>query len=509
MNTQSNRDPALVLRAGDDVAVARRAIRAGETAAGIAALQEIPRGHKIALRAIPPGEPVRKYGQIIGIANAPIRAGEHVHLHNLGMADFRREYSIGADARPLPPPEGPPRTFMGFPRPDGRAGTRNYVAVVATVNCAASAARLAADRFRGPELRREFPGVDGVIAVCPKGGCVEQPGEPKHLIRRVVAGFASHPNVFGCVLVGLGCEGNPVGPIREMLERDRPDAAGAFLTIQERGGVRRTAEAAAEAVGKLLPAAGSMRRAPQPLAKLVLALQCGGSDGASGMTANPALGAASDELVMRGGASVLAETPEIYGAEHLLLRRAASRQTGEKLVEIIRWWEDLVRRHDASFDHNPSPGNREGGITTIYEKSLGAVAKAGLAPLEAVYRYAEKIAGPGLCFMDTPGYDPVSMTGLAAGGCNVACFTTGRGSVFGIDPVPCIKIATNTPLYERMSDDIDIDAGTILEGIETIEEVGRRIFEKIVATASGERTKAEISGVGGEEFAPWPLGPTL
>jgi altronate dehydratase len=310
-------------------------------------------------------------------------------------------------------------------------------------------------------------------------------------------------------MIGLGCEGNRIDLIREGHGLDAVDPAPAFLAIQESGGVRKSVEAAAAAVRKLLPLANAARRTPQPVGKLVLALNCGGSDGASGITANPALGVASDEIVRHGGTSVLAETTEIYGAEHLLTRRAASREVGEKLAEIVRWWEEHIRLNGASFDCNPSPGNKEGGLTTIYEKSLGAVAKGGQAPLSAVYRYAERIASPGFCFMDTPGYDPVSMTGLAAGGCTVAGFTTGRGSVFGLKPVPCVKIASNTPLFERMEEDLDLNAGAILDGTETVEEVGRRIFEKIVSVAGGERTKGELAGIGDEEFAPWTLGPTF
>ena len=287
------------------------------------------------------------------------------------------------------------------------------------------------------------------------------------------------------------------------------EPAPAFMTIQNVGGVAKTIDAAAEAVAKLLRVANDARRTPQPVSKLCLAMNCGGSDGNSGISANPALGVASDELVRHGGTSVLAETPEIYGAEHLLTRRAASREVGEKLIERVRWWEEHVRQFGASIDNNPSPGNKEGGLTTIYEKSLGAVAKGGQSPLMAVHRYAEPVTAPGLCFMDTPGFDPVSMTGLVAGGCNVGAFTTGRGSVYGCKPAPCIKIATNTPLYEHMTDDMDINAGTVLDGTETIADVGRRIFEKIVAVAGGEPTKSELAGVGDEEFAPWILGPTL
>ncbi len=331
-------------------------------------------------------------------------------------------------------------------------------------------------------------------------------------LKRVLAGIARHPNIFGYVMIGLGCEVNQVQFIRREHRLDvlRPgEPAPAFMTIQDMGGVAKTVDAAAEAIRKLLPRANDARRTRQPISKLALAMNCGGSDGNSGITANPALGVASDELVRYGATTVLAETPEIYGAEHLLTRRAITREVGQRLVECVRWWEHHAAINNATIDNNPSWGNKEGGLTTIYEKSLGAVAKGGQSPLAAVYKYAEQVMGPGFCFMDTPGYDPVSMTGLVAGGCTIGCFTTGRGSVYGCKPSPCIKIATNTPLYEHMNDDMDLNAGTILDGTESLEQVGTRIFEKIIAVAGGVRTKSEMAGIGDEEFAPWMLGPTF
>jgi len=354
--------------------------------------------------------------------------------------------------------------------------------------------------------------VDGVIAFTHKSGCAIQPGEPHQLLMRVLAGIARHPNIAGYVMIGLGCEVNQVQFIRSDYKLDelKPgEAAPTFLTIQNTGGVRKTVDAAAAAVAKLLPVANALQRTRQPISRLILAENCGGSDGNSGITANPALGVASDELVRYGGTSVLAETPEIYGAEHLLTRRAVSREVGEKLVSLIHWWEQHVRQHNATIDNNPSYGNKEGGLTTIYEKSLGAIAKGGQSPLSAVYHYAEPITASGFCYMDTPGYDPVSMTGLVCGGCNIGVFTTGRGSVYGCKPTPCIKVATNTPLYRWMEPDMDINAGTILDGTETVEQVGRRILDTIIAVASGEKTKSELAGIGDEEFAPWILGPTF
>jgi altronate hydrolase len=509
-------DCALILRPGDDVAVLKRPVKPGDELLGanrcLQVRETIGAGHKIALRDIPEGEPVRKYGQIIGFAGADIAAGAHVHSHNLVLRDFSREYAFCTEAGPLVLPIENARTFQGYARPGGLVGTRNFIAVISSVNCSASVSHYVRDRFRHDGFHRDYPNVDGVIAFTHKAGCAMDPGEPQRVLQRVLAGVARHPNISGYVMIGLGCEVNQIDALRQnhRLDQLQPgEAAPVFMNIQKVGGVRRTVDAGVEAVLKLLPPANAMRRTPQPLSKLVLAENCGGSDGNSGITANPALGVASDELVRHGGTSVLGETPEIYGAEHLLTRRAVSREVGEKLVQLIHWWEEHARLHRASIDNNPSFGNKEGGLTTIVEKSLGAVAKAGQAPLSAVYQYAEPITTRGLCFMDTPGYDPVSMTGLVAGGCNVAVFTTGRGSVYGCKPTPCLKVATNSALYHWMEDDMDINAGTILDGTETVEEVGRRIFEKILAVAGGERTKSELAGLGDEEFAPWQLGPTF
>ncbi len=508
---------ALQLRDNDDVAVLKRGLSAGaELVQGtlrVVATGDVPAGHKIALRGVPEGAAVRKYGQIIGFARGAIAPGDHVHTHNLVVKDFARNCEFCAEARPVifhPPEEM--RHFPGYARAGGRVGTRNYLAVISTVNCSASVAQFVKGRFPADALRRDFPNVDGVLAFTHKSGCGLQMGEPHQLLMRVLAGLARHPNIAGYVLIGLGCEVNLVESMRRQCRLDQlqpGETTPTFLEIQNAGGVRRTVEAATAAVTQLLPRANAAKRTAQPVSKLVLAENCGGSDAHSGITANPALGVASDELVRFGGTSVLAETPEIYGAEHLLARRAVSRAVGERLLARIRWWEDHVRLHGASIDNNPSPGNKAGGLTTIYEKSLGAVAKGGQSPLLAVYEYAEPITATGLCFMDTPGFDPVSMTGLVAGGCNLGVFTTGRGSVYGCKPAPCLKVATNTALFDALNEDMDLNAGTILDGTETVEQVGQRIFEKIIAVAGGEKTKSERAGIGDEEFAPWRLGPTF
>lgn len=509
---------AVRLHPADHVAVMKKTVKAGtilNTSQGdIQTNAIIPAGHKMALMDITKGAPLVKYGQTIGFATADIKAGDHVHVQNLGMGDFGREYKIGEHYQAIKPAEdADQRTFMGFDRGDGRpSGTRNYIAIISSVNCSASVSKYIAERFKGDDFKRDFPHIDGVMALTHKSGCSLMPDQPLDVLQRVLAGMATHPNVAGYILVGLGCEVNQIPHLIDrysLTDSGNPAAQPVHMNIQTVGGIRKTVEAGIKAVSDFLPKLSHLRRTPRPIRDLVLAMNCGGSDGNSGITANPALGVASDMLVRYGATSVLAETSEIYGAEHLLTQRAASKEAGEKLLKLIRWWEDYTAKFGATIDNNPSYGNKEGGLTTIYEKSLGAVAKAGQAPLEAVYDYGEKISASGLCFMDTPGNDPVSMTGLVAGGCNLGVFTTGRGSVFGCKPTPCIKVATNTPLYNWMEDDMDINAGTILDGTETVEEVGQRLFEKMISVASGEKTKSEQSGMGDEEFAPWMLGPTL
>ncbi|HZW33390.1 MAG TPA: altronate dehydratase family protein [Isosphaeraceae bacterium] len=515
---------AVVLRNDDNVAVAARPIPRGFVlnlgGREIPVREPIALGHKVALADIAAGEPVRKYGQIIGFAAKAIPAGSHVHVHNLKADLFERDYAFASE-HPEVPRADRPRTFRGYLRPDGRVGTRNYVAVISTVNCSASTSRYVADRFRDGAWRRDFPNVDGVFAITHKGGCGLPFEGPDHqILERVLAGFANHPNVAAYVIVGLGCEVSyaqhlveaqhlvTLGGPRANGPAARPGHRPRVLNIQEEGGITGTVEAAVKAVYELLPEANSWTRSEQPAAKICLAMECGGSDGNSGVTANPALGVAADLIVAQGGAAFLGETTEIYGAEHLLTRRAVSREVGQKLVDRIKWWEWYTGIFGAQIDNNPSPGNKAGGLTTIYEKSLGALAKAGSSPLVDVIPYAARVETPGLVFMDTPGYDPPCTTGLVAGGANVLVFTTGRGSVLGLKPAPCIKVATNTPMYRRMVDDMDLDAGPILEG-EPVESVGRRLFEMILEVASGQATKSERQGVGEEEFAPWTIGPTL
>ncbi len=506
--------PALRLHADDDVAIAlvplgtgRRIEVAGQR---VRVAADIGPGHKVALRGVEPGQPLRRYGQVIGFATKPIGPGDHVHTHNLAVGDMQLDYQFSTDIRaiPLVPPEQR-RTFMGYRRQRGRAGTRNTIVIISTVNCAAHAVRTIAARARA-ELLPRFPNVTDVVGLAHKNGCGTRDGSPElHMLQRTLAGFARNPNVAGYLFVGLGCE---VNQFETLLESQRAWLGDVrlppYIGIQDAGGVAGAVEEGLREVAALLPRADQRRREPLPVSELALALQCGGSDGFSGVTANPALGHAVDLLVAQGGTAVLSETPEVYGAEHLLTRRAVSRAVGEKLIERIRWWEEYTARAGFVIDNNPAPGNKAGGLTTIYEKSLGAVAKGGSMPLQAVYEYAEPITDNGFTFMDTPGYDPVSATGQVAGGCNLLAFTTGRGSCFGFKPVPSIKIATNSATYERMRSDMDINAGRILEGA-SVEEVGREIFEMLIAVASGAPSLSEAQGIGEEEFNPWILGATM
>lgn len=504
----------LRLHPADDVAIARHAIAAGtDLGDGLTAAGDVPRGHKVALTGIAQGAPVLKYGQVIGVATAAIRAGEHVHGHNLAVGDALatppaaaprvavRERAAGTQA-----PGG--LTFDGITRPDGQVATRNHIAIVSSVNCSATVAKLIAARV-GPDEELRDRGVDGVVALTHPGGCgIPVEGEPLDLLRRTLAGYARHPNVGAVLVVGLGCEVNQVPELAA--ELDLPaHVPVATMTIQEAGG---TAAAVREGVGRItdwLPDVGRVGRAPVPVGRLRLGLKCGGSDAYSGITANPSLGAAADLLVRLGGTAILAETPEIYGAEHLLAARAARPEVAEALLARVAWWQRHTEEAGARLDDNPSPGNKAGGLTTIREKSLGAVAKSGTSPLTAVYDYARPVTERGLVFMDTPGYDPVSVTGMVAGGAHVVCFTTGRGSVYGSKPAPTIKLATTSELYRRMTEDMDVDCGPVLDGGVAVEDMGRRILDRIVEVASGALTASERLGMGDEEFAPWRYGVTL
>jgi len=462
-------------------------------------------GHKIATATIQSDTPIRKYGQIIGFALRTIEPGEHVHEHNMAMKEFDREYVIGADAKPEDTESAEPLTFDGIVRADGRVGTRNYIGVLSSVNCSATVAHRVAERFRGEALAA-YPNIDGVVPVSYGWGCgFEIGGEGYTKIMDCFAGYLRHPNFAGILLVGLGCEDCNVDAVVERAGLEK----GPFLqaiTIQDSGGTPRTIQRGADMVREMLSEANRIRRQEVSASHLIVGLECGGSDAYSGITANPALGAASDHVVRNGGTVVLSETPEIYGAEHLLLRRAVNPSVAEKLMGRIHWWKEYAARNNGELNNNPTLGNKQGGITTILEKSLGAAAKGGTTNLMAVYQYAEPITTRGFVFMDTPGYDPPSITGMVAGGANLICFTTGRGSAFGGKPVPSIKLASNSGLYRRMVDDMDINCGLIADGDKSVDDMGAEIFKVILDVASGKRSKSEIHGIGDNEFVPWLVG---
>ena len=498
----------LRLNPRDNVLVAVTAVPAASRVDGVLGLEEIPAGHKLAALDIAQGEPVRKFGQIIGFASRPIRAGQHVHEHNCEYGEFSRDAVPGADYRATElVPEAERATFQGYVREDGRVATRNMVGIVTTVNCSATVARAIVDRLRQTALR-DYPNIDDIVAFTHSGGCgTATSGENIETLRRTLAGFMRHPNMAGVLLVGLGCESNQGEVVLDRAGLSLgPNVK--YMNIQDEGGSRATLERGVAELGAMLPRANAARRQTVSASHIVLALQCGGSDGYSGITANPALGAAADLVVRNGGTVILSETPEIYGAEQLLTSRAVSGEVADKLLQRIRWWEEHVRATGGSMNNNPSHGNKKGGLTTILEKSLGAAAKGGTSTMRAVYEYAEPVKEKGFVFMDTPGYDPVGATGQVAGGANVMCFTTGRGSAFGCKPTPSVKLATNSQVYASMIDDMDINCGDILDGV-PVKQKGEEIFRKVLEVASGKRTKSEDLGYGDAEFVPWQIGATM
>lgn len=495
----------------DNVGVARSPLAPGQPIAvgdeAVVARDAIAAGHKLALQPIAAGARVLKYGQTIGVATRDIAAGEHVHVHNVAMVASQAEHGAGSAYQPVVP-SSQPAIFLGIVRADGHVATRNYLGVVSSVNCSATVCQRIAQHFT-PEVLRAFPNVDGVVAITHGQGCgMAGSGESMEVLRRTLRGYADQPNFAGVLVMGLGCEVNQVAGLVQGLPERAPELF-ATLKIQDAGGTREAIAAGIAQLEQMLPIANRVARVPVSARHLTVGLQCGGSDGYSGISANPVLGAAVDLLVRQGGTAILSETPEIYGAEHLLTARAASQAVADQLMTRLQWWEGYTQTHGADMNNNPSPGNKAGGITTILEKSLGAVAKAGSTGLMAVYEYAQPVRAHGLVFMDTPGYDPVSATGQVAGGANLICFTTGRGSTYGCKPTPSLKLATHTALFERMRLDMDFDAGTVVEGTQTIAQAGQALFTLMLATASGQPTCSERNGLGDNEFVPWQLGAVM
>ena len=493
----------------DNVVTATRTLEAGTAVEEVVTTAIIPRNHKLASRDIGAGEPVRKYAQVIGYATEDIAAGGHVHTQNVEFRTTEATYEFSTDLRRVTPVDEAARdSFMGYRRANGRVGTRNYIGILTSVNCSATAARMIASAF-GPEEMANYPNVDGVVAFVHGTGCgMAGQGEGFEALQRVMWGYARNPNHGGVLMVGLGCEMNQIDWLLEAYGLKQGPLFKA-MNIQDSMGLAKTVETGIAMVREMLPEVNKATRTPCPASELMVALQCGGSDALSGVTANPALGYACDLLVAQGGTGVLAETPEIYGAEHLLTRRAVDEATGKRLVGLIDWWQDYTARNRGSMDNNPSPGNKKGGLTTILEKSLGAAAKGGTTPLAGVYKYAEPVTARGFTFMDSPGYDPASVTGQIASGCNLVTFTTGRGSAFGSKPSPCIKIATNSEMYDRLISDMDINAGAMLTEGQSLEQKGREIYEMLLKVASGAPSKSEAQGLGDYEFVPWQIGATM
>jgi len=501
--------PIIRLHPNDNIVVARIDIAIGTEvpSENFSSRSQVPAGYKIAAKKILKGDPILKYNVTVGFANTDIEAGTMVHSHNTEFREFDRDYAYASEFKPTQMlPESERATFQGYIRANGKVGTRNFIGILSTVNCSATVVNKIADWFT-PERLKDFPNVDGVVAFSHDIGCgMEMSGEPMQLLRRTMAGYARHPNLAAALIVGLGCERNQLKGLMEQEDLTAGTNLHTFI-MQETGGTRKTIEAGIEAVKALLPKANTVKRETVSASHLCIGLQCGGSDGFSSITANPALGAAIDILSRHGGTGILSETPEIYGVEHTLTRRAANQAIGEKLIKRIRWWKDEYSvGRDVQINGQVSPGNQIGGLANIFEKSLGSSMKGGTGPLMEVYRYAEPVTAKGFVFMDTPGFDPVSATGQIAGGANLIAFTTGRGSMFGSKPAPCIKLATNTPMYQRLTEDMDINCGEILDGTVSVQEMGQRIFELFLRTASGEPSKSELLGLGDYEFVPWQIG---
>jgi altronate hydrolase len=502
--------PLIRLNDADNVLIAREAltlgrqVQLGDTVVRIRA--QVPAGHKIAANAIARGEAIRKYDTVIGRAARDIEAGDHVHTHNIELIDFERDPGFGLDVRPVDyVPQAERATFMGIVRPDGRVATRNFIGILASVNCSSTVIKNIAAWFT-PERLAAYPNVDGVVAFAQTSGCgMSSPSEHFDVLRRTIAGYARHPNLAGVLIVGLGCERNQVSDLvsSQGLEKDESMRT---LVMQDNGGTRATIEAGIAAIQSMLPVANCIERQRVSASHLKIGLECGGSDGFSGITANPALGAAMDILVRHGGTAILSETPEIHGVEYMLTRRAVTPEVGQKLLDRLAWWERYTRGHNGQFNGVVGPGNQQGGLANIFEKSLGSAMKGGTTPLQAVYEYAEAIDQPGFVFMDSPGYDPVAVTGQIASGANMICFTTGRGSMFGSKPAPTIKLASNTPMFKRLQEDMDINCGLVIDGERSVREMGQDIFDHILQAASGQRTKSELLGLGDHEFVPWHMG---
>jgi len=464
----------------------------------------IPFGHKISLQNIKKGNFIYRYGQIIGIASDDISSGEHVHSHNLIFSEFNREYQIKKINHEKIIKSD--LYFKGYKRQNGKSGTRNYIGLISTVNCSATVVKKIAENVNIYLSNNNFSNIDGAVCLKHSSGCgMNNTGHGMEVFNRTIGGFKNHANFGKVFVIGLGCECAQISLYKDEGEINKIE----YMNIQDEGGTSEIVKKVTHKVIEDLDEINSIKRTNISISELTVALQCGGSDSYSGITANPALGYASDLIVKHGGSTILSETPEIYGAEHLLIERAKTYKIVDKLKKQIDWWKNYTSINGSSLDNNPSPGNKKGGLTTILEKSLGAVAKGGNSTMVNVLDYSEQISSKGFNFMDSPGYDPVSVTGQVAAGANIICFTTGRGSCFGFKPTPSIKIATNTNMYNKLKEDMDINAGSIMDGESNTEAIGKQIFDKIISIASGNKSKSEINGYGDDEFNPWIIGATM
>ncbi|MGI3170873.1 UxaA family hydrolase [Pseudooceanicola sp. C21-150M6] len=502
-------NPFIRLDPLDNVVVARMPVSAGTPvpSEGVTTLQDVPSGHKIAARDIRKGEAVLKYNTVIGYAAEDLVPGTWMHSHNILFDEVEKDYAFTTRYEPTDFVPQPQRaTFDGIKRPDGRVATRNFVGVFVVSAASGTVARRIAKSFKEDDLK-SFPMIDGVVPyVHDQGDGMEWTGEPMDLLRRTIGGYLKHVNTGAALIIAQGDEANDL----EALLADQGLKRGPTLQtmlVEETEGLRAAIAAGRSKIEAMLPLANACHREPCSAEHITVGLQCGGSDGFSGLSANPALGAAMDLLVKNGGTAILSETSEIFGVEHTLTQRAVTPEVGQKLVDRMNWWLEYNAGKDTQINGRVSPGNNAGGLANVLEKSLGGAKKGGNTGLMGVYKYAEPVDAHGFVFMDTPGYDPAAATGQIAGGANMVCFTTGRGSCFGSVPAPTMKLASNTPMYDRMKADMDVNCGRIIDGEISVEDLGKEIFEQLLEHASGHQpTKSELSGMGTNEFMPWPIG---
>jgi len=504
-------DFAVIVDPADNVAVVKTAVDAGlslEAPGGrtVTLTGAVTPGHRFATRAIPEGTFVLQYGQPIGTSRG-IAEGDPITLRNMSnevpvVRDLPADLHIAA---PDHFPASQVATWQGFRRPDGRIGTRNFVLIVPTSMCASHESQQIATIAEFTLYSREkFPNVDGVVAIPHNKGCGCSDGSNIDVMLRTLSNYAGHPNVGGVIFIGLGCEKTNLTAVEKYLQKEHVELGKPVVRfgIQEVGGTQAVIDRGLKEVADMLPIVNQTTRSAASMDELILGVKCGGSDGFSGLSANPALGRAADLLVRSGGTVLITEVPEFCGAEHILAQRSKDRATGEAVYEMVDWYKEYASKFGTVLNENPSPGNVAGGLLNITIKSLGAIAKAGTTRVEGVTGYAELPAGKGLWLMQGPGYDQESTPGLVAAGAQVVVFTTGRGTTIGNAIAPVVKLASNTPVHQRMSRDLDLSAGGIIDGTETIAQVGARVFEHVRRVASGD-VQAKAEETKHREFGIW------